>query len=107
VVGDLIYDLLARIEGSVAFGTDTFTRIRAAAGGSGANAAAWLASLGVETHFVGRIGEDIIGEALAAELEEAGVTAAPRQGPLAGDGQGLRARRRGRGADHDHRPRRR
>jgi len=74
VVGDLIYDLLARIEGPVAFGTDTFTRIRAAAGGSGANAAAWLASLGVETHFVGRIGEDIIGEALAAELEEAGVT---------------------------------
>ncbi len=74
IVGDLIYDLLARIEGPVAFGTDTFAPIRAVAGGSGANAAAWLASLGVETHFVGRIGDDVLGEALAAELAEAGVT---------------------------------
>jgi sugar/nucleoside kinase (ribokinase family) len=74
VVGDLLYDLLARVEGSVAFGTDTFTKIHAAAGGSGANTAAWLASLGVETHFVGRIGGDALGEALAGELKRSGVT---------------------------------
>jgi sugar/nucleoside kinase (ribokinase family) len=74
VVGDLLYDMLARIEGSVAFGTDTFTKIHAAAGGSGANAATWLASLGIETHFVGRIGDDVIGEALAGELKRSGVT---------------------------------
>ena len=29
VVGDLLYDLLARVEGDVALGTDTFTPIRA------------------------------------------------------------------------------
>ena len=74
VVGDLLYDLLARVEGSVAFGTDTFTKIHAAAGGSGANAAAWLASLGVETNFVGRVGDDILGEALTGELRRSGVT---------------------------------
>ena len=45
VVGDLLYDLLAKVEGDVALGTDTFAPIRAAGGGSGANAAAWLASL--------------------------------------------------------------
>jgi sugar/nucleoside kinase (ribokinase family) len=73
VVGDLLYDMLARVEGSVAFGTDTFAKVHAAAGGSGANAAAWLASLGIETHFVGRIGDDILGEALAGELKESGV----------------------------------
>jgi sugar/nucleoside kinase (ribokinase family) len=73
VVGDLLYDMLARVEGSVAFGTDTFTEIQAAAGGSGANAAVWLASLGFETHFVGRVGADVLGEALAAELERSGV----------------------------------
>jgi sugar/nucleoside kinase (ribokinase family) len=73
VVGDLLYDMLARIEGSVAFGTDTFTTIHASAGGSGANAAAWLASLGVETHFVGRVGDDVFGEALAEELKSSGV----------------------------------
>ena len=75
VVGDLLYDMLARIEGSVAFGTDTFAPIQAAAGGSGANAAAWLASLGIETHFVGRVGDDVIGEALAGELKRSGVAA--------------------------------
>ena len=74
VVGDLLYDLLARVEGSVAFGTDSFTKIHAAAGGSGANAAAWLASLDIETHFVGRVGDDILGEALAGELKRSGVT---------------------------------
>jgi sugar/nucleoside kinase (ribokinase family) len=73
VVGDLLYDLLAKVEGSVAFGTDTFAPIRVAAGGSGANAAAWLASSGVEAHFVGRVGDDVFGAFLAEGLELAGV----------------------------------
>ena len=75
VVGDLLYDLLARVDGDVKPGTDTFTRIRAVAGGSGANAAAWLASSGVETHFVGRVGDDAFGEFLEAEMKKAGVGA--------------------------------
>ena len=74
VVGDLLYDLLAKVEGSVAFGTDTFAQIRVEAGGSGANAAAWLASSDVEAHFVGRVGDDVFGEFLAEELERMGVT---------------------------------
>jgi sugar/nucleoside kinase (ribokinase family) len=73
VVGDLLYDMLARVEGPVAFGTDTFSKVHAAADGSGANAATWLASLGVETHFVGRIGDDILGQALAGEWTRSGV----------------------------------
>jgi sugar/nucleoside kinase (ribokinase family) len=73
VIGDLLYDMLARVEGLVAFGTDTFAKIHTAAGGSGANAAVWLAWLGVETHFVGRVGDDALGEALAGELEGSGV----------------------------------
>lgn len=73
VVGDLLYDLLARVEGDVTLGTDTFTTIRAVAGGSGANAAAWLASQGVETHFIGRVGDDVFGGFLERELEREGV----------------------------------
>ena len=75
VVGDLIYDMLARIVGAVAFGCDTFTQIEVAAGGSGANTAAWLASMGVETHFVDRVGDDVFGEALAGDLKKLGVVA--------------------------------
>lgn len=73
VVGDLLYDLLAKAEGEIVFGTDTFVPIRVAAGGSGANAAAWLASSGVETHFVGRVGDDVFGTFLEGEMERAGV----------------------------------
>lgn len=73
VVGDLLYDLLARLDGGVALGTDTFTRMQAGGGGSGANAAAWLAASGVETHFVGRVGDDVFGEFLEGELRGAGV----------------------------------
>ena len=73
VVGDLLYDLLARVDGDVKLRTDTFTRIRAVAGGSGANAATWLAASGVETHFVGRVGDDAFGEFLEGEMEKAGV----------------------------------
>lgn len=112
VVGDLIYDLLARIEGSVAFGTDTFAPIQAVAGGSGANAAAWLASLGVETHFVGRVGDDILGEALAAELRRIGVTPHLARDPSLGtgkvfvlvDGEGERTMITDRGAGEALRP---
>ncbi len=73
VVGDLLYDMLARVEEPAAFGTDIFGKVHAAAGGSGANGAAWLACLGVQTHFVGGIGDDVLGEAPAAELKRSGV----------------------------------
>jgi sugar/nucleoside kinase (ribokinase family) len=75
VIGDLLYDLLARLDGDVALGTDTFTRIATSGGGSGANASAWLAASGVETHFVSRVGDDTFGEFLEAELTAAGVRA--------------------------------
>ena len=75
VVGDLLYDLFAKVDGEVRLGIDTFTPIRAAGGGSGANAAAWLATSGVETHFVGRIGDDVFGRSMEEELQKAGVRA--------------------------------
>ena len=87
VLGDLVYDLLARIEGPVAFGTDTFAPIHAVGGGSGANAAAWLASLGIETHLVGRIGDDVVGEVLVDELRSVGVTAHLARDPSIGTGK--------------------
>jgi sugar/nucleoside kinase (ribokinase family) len=87
VVGDLLYDLLAKVEGEVIFGTDTFVPIRVAAGGSGANAAAWLASSGIETHFVGRVGDDSFGEFLAQELEQGGVSPHLRRDPSLATGK--------------------
>ena len=73
VVGDLLYDMISTVE-RVAFGTDTFARIETSPGGSGANAAAWLASEGLEVHFVGRVGDDVLGRYLVRDLEAVGVT---------------------------------
>jgi len=74
VIGDLLYDMLVKVDGDVTLGTDTFVPIRVAAGGSGANAAAWLAHSGVETSFVGRVGDDIFGGFLEGEMERVGVS---------------------------------
>ncbi len=73
VVGDLLYDMLAKSDGEITFGTDTFVSIRVSAGGSGANAAAWLAHTGIETRFVGRVGDDVFGGFLEGEMERVGV----------------------------------
>ncbi|HJQ29709.1 MAG TPA: sugar kinase [Rubrobacter sp.] len=111
VVGDLLYDLLARVE-DVTLGTDTFTKIQAVAGGSGANAAAWLASAGVETHFVGRVGDDVFGGVLETEIEQAGVKAHLARDPSVAtgkvfvlvDGAGERTMITDRGAGENLRP---
>jgi sugar/nucleoside kinase (ribokinase family) len=87
VVGDLLYDLFAKVDGEVRLGIDTFTPIRAAGGGSGANAAAWLATSGVETHFVGRIGDDVFGRSLEEELQKAGVRAHLARDPSVATGK--------------------
>jgi sugar/nucleoside kinase (ribokinase family) len=72
-VGDLLYDMLAKAEGEISLGTDTFVPIRVSAGGSGANAAAWLVHSGIETRFVGRVGDDVFGRFLEGEMERSGV----------------------------------
>ena len=112
VVGDLLYDLLARVDGELTLGTDTFTPIRAIAGGSGANAAAWLAFAGVETHFVGRVGDDVFGGFLEGEMEETGVRAHLARDPAVAtgkvfvlvDGEGERTMITDRGAGENLRP---
>jgi len=74
VVGDLLLDLVAEVREPLARGTDTGANIGARAGGSSASVAVRLAGLGVETHFVGRVGRDVIGRFLAEDLERRGVT---------------------------------
>lgn len=75
VVGDLLYDLILTVENPLVPGTDNFAEIAGRPGGSSANLAAWLAALGVETHFVGRVGTDPIGDELAEGLRSVGVAA--------------------------------
>ncbi len=56
VVGDVINDIIVRPRGPVDVGTDTPSEIERSPGGSGANQAAWLATLGTAVRFAARVG---------------------------------------------------
>jgi len=73
VVGDVAVDVLVEPRAPAVAGADVPARIRSAAGGAGANTAAWLAHLGAEVTLVGRVGDDAAGSAAVAALRAAGV----------------------------------
>lgn len=65
VIGDVVNDIVVMPRGEVRLDTDTASTIRPRPGGSAANTAAWLGSLGAPTDFVG-----CVGTADAAEHEQ-------------------------------------
>jgi sugar/nucleoside kinase (ribokinase family) len=72
-LGDLMVDVLARLPGPLAVGSDTPAPITVGGGGSAANTAAWLASLSVPVAFVGRVGDDDGGRAARDDLAARGI----------------------------------
>ena len=73
VVGDVMLDVVTRLSGPVAPGSDSPARVAFQGGGQGANTAAWLAVAGAEVALVGRVGADAAGRAAADELGALGV----------------------------------
>lgn len=72
-VGDLLLDVIVRLETPIAPDTDTYGRTWVGAGGQAANVAAWAAALGGRGRFVGKRARDPVGRLVAAELEARGV----------------------------------
>jgi ribokinase len=73
VLGELMADVVAAVDGPLARGSDTPARVRFTGGGSAANVAAWLGSLGAPVAFVGRVGDDAPGREGVAALAALGV----------------------------------
>ncbi len=73
VVGDVMIDVVVRLETAIARGSDTPAKIFEHPGGSAATQAVWLARAGVEVDFVGRVGAADAAR-IAAELRAEGVT---------------------------------
>jgi sugar/nucleoside kinase (ribokinase family) len=67
-VGDLVEDVVVRLDGPIDVATDTPARIVRRRGGSAANTAAVAVRLGARARFLGQVGDDAIGTALLAEL---------------------------------------
>lgn len=76
VLGDVMVDVVARLSGPLAPGSDSHAVIRFHGGGSAANTAAWLAQAGTEPLLVGRVGDDERGQTVRDALRAAGVEVA-------------------------------
>ncbi|HYA74706.1 MAG TPA: carbohydrate kinase family protein, partial [Roseiarcus sp.] len=74
VIGDVMIDYIARLEGPIAAGSDRRAAIARRPGGSAANQAVWLAHFGVKADFVARVGAADC-ERETAFLRRAGVDA--------------------------------
>lgn len=76
VLGDVMVDVVCRLDGPIAPGSDAPAQIEFGYGGSGANVSAWAAvarGAGPPPVLAGRIGADERGRAAEAELRAAGV----------------------------------
>ena len=80
-LGDLMLDVVVRLDTELVPGDDQPARTIVAPGGQAAIVAAWAAALGADATFVGRIGADAAGELVLRELNKRGVA---HRGPIAG-----------------------
>jgi sugar/nucleoside kinase (ribokinase family) len=72
-LGDLLLDVIVRLERPLAAGSDVPAETHVGAGGQAANVAAWAAVLGGRGRYVGKRAADAAGATVAAELERHGV----------------------------------
>ena len=73
VIGDVMVDVVVRLSGPIAAGSDTPAEIVQRGGGAAANVAAWLARSGAAAILVGRVGDDARGRAVVTALRDEGV----------------------------------
>jgi sugar/nucleoside kinase (ribokinase family) len=74
VLGDVMTDIIVKVDDTVRFGSDTRARCSTMAGGSGANQAAWLSERGLQVQFVGCVGDDTFGRAHLQAFARAGIS---------------------------------
>jgi ribokinase len=72
-LGDLLLDVVARLDHPLSPGDDTTAHTAAGAGGQAANVAAWSAELGAEARLVACRADDHAGRLVAAEVTARGV----------------------------------
>jgi ribokinase len=72
-LGDLLLDVVVRLNRPLAPGGDVTAATRILPGGQAANVAAWAAELGADARFVGKRADDEAGRLVAADLAARGV----------------------------------
>jgi sugar/nucleoside kinase (ribokinase family) len=72
-LGDVMLDVIVRLEQPLQRGDDVRAQTSSGPGGQAANAAAWAASLGAAARCIAKRGDDAAGELLGRELAARGV----------------------------------
>jgi ribokinase len=85
-LGDLLLDVVVRLEEPLALGADAHAVTHAGAGGQAANVAAWAAALGADARFIGKRADDAAGRLVEEQLEARGVEVA---GPVVSGRNGV------------------
>jgi sugar/nucleoside kinase (ribokinase family) len=85
-LGDVLLDVIVRLEQELVSGDDVRAQTRTGAGGQAANVAAWAASLGADARCIAKRGADPAGELVAAQLSSLGVELV---GPVADGATGV------------------
>lgn len=85
-LGDVMLDVIVRLEEPLAAGGDVRAATRAGAGGQAANVAAWARALGADARCIAKRGDDATGEIVARELSGLGVEVV---GPVAAGATGV------------------
>jgi sugar/nucleoside kinase (ribokinase family) len=85
-LGDVMLDVIVRLEQPLAPGDDVRAQTRTGAGGQAANVAAWASSLGTSSRCIAKRGDDATGELVARELAGHGVELV---GPVAAGATGV------------------
>src|SRR5436305_8907690 len=84
--GDVMLDVIARLEEPLVAGDDVRAQTRTGPGGQAANVAAWAASLGARARCIAKRGRDAAGELVSRELAARGVELV---GPVADGATGV------------------
>ncbi|MEO5632505.1 carbohydrate kinase family protein [Gaiella sp.] len=85
-LGDLVLDVIVRLDQPLATNADATSRIVLRPGGQAANVAAWICELGGSARFIGKRGADDVGLLAASRLAELGVELV---GPVEPAGNGV------------------
>ena len=72
-IGDVALDIFSKIKGGLCYATDTSAITSIHPGGSAANFATWISRIGAKSAFIGRVGNDFIGDYLMKDLKDEGV----------------------------------
>jgi sugar/nucleoside kinase (ribokinase family) len=68
-IGDVMLDVVVKLQGSINYGEDTASKITTHGGGAAGNVASWIAHTGTGSSIVARVGNDSAGAALISEFD--------------------------------------